>query len=199
MTSWDSPSLVEASWANSSRKKVKLVVSKFRYPATSVLIFSRAEAKETKHSAYFTETKPRKDKLLTLSFLIHITENCWCFHPNGYSCRLVFAIHTGLFLVCVNIEYAQANSFVAVLMVDFSPFSAVLVNCQLYRLNNITCFFSCWQMCSCSIHSSDDISFSCSYVQRLSVVFLSGTWYPSGWIKRIFALSDVLILLTFVF
>ena len=56
--------------------------------------------------------------------------------------RLVFAIHTGLFRVCVNIEYAQANSFVVVFMVDFAPFSAVLVNCQFYRLNNITFFFS---------------------------------------------------------
>lgn len=79
---------------------------------------------------------------MTLSLRMHITENCSYFHPNGYSRRLVFAIHTGLFLVCVNIEYAQTNSFVEVFMVDFAPFSAVLVNCQLYRLNNITWFFS---------------------------------------------------------
>ena len=31
-------------------------------------------------------------------------------------------------------EYVQANSFVAVFMVDFAPFSAVLLNCQFYRL-----------------------------------------------------------------
>ena len=37
-------------------------------------------------------------------------------------------------------------------MVDFAPFSAVLVNCQFYRLNNIKCFFSWWQMCSCGTH-----------------------------------------------
>ena len=42
--------------------------------------------------------------------------------------RLVFAIHMH------SSEYAQANSFVAVFMVDFSLFSAVLVNCQFYHL-----------------------------------------------------------------
>lgn len=49
VTSRDSPSLVEASWANSSRTKVKLLVSKFHYPATRGLFSSLTEAKKTKH------------------------------------------------------------------------------------------------------------------------------------------------------
>ena len=59
----------------------------------------------------------------------------------------------------VNIEYAQANSFVAIFMVDFAPFSAMLVKCAT----------------AVSI-SSDDKSFSSfSQVQRFSVVFLGCT------------------------
>ena len=75
-------------------------------------------------------------------------------------------------------------------MVDFAPFSAVLVNCQFYRRNKITCFVLDDKCAPAASISSDDI--------RLSVVFLSGTWYPTGRIKRIFDLSDVLILLSFV-
>ena len=48
-------------------------------------------------------------------------------------------------------------------MVDFAPFSAVLVNCQFYRLNNITLFFLGDECAPAAPVSSDDKSFSCSF------------------------------------
>ena len=72
----------------------------------------------------------------------------WLFarDPYGAFYLLLFASETGLFWVWVNIECAQANSFVAIFMVDFAPFSAMLVKCAT----------------AVSI-SSDDNSFSSSF------------------------------------
>ena len=84
-------------------------------------------------------------------------------------------------------------------MVDFTPFSAVLVNCQFCRLNNITFFFLLTNVLLQHPSVQTVSRFHVlSHVQRFLVVFLSGTSYPTSWIKCIFALSDVLILLAFV-
>ena len=68
-------------------------------------------------------------------------------------------------------EYAQANSFVAVFMVDFAPFSAVLMNCQL-----ILHFFL---VTNVPLQHPSVLTISrfhvLSHVQRFSVVFLSDT------------------------